>query len=122
MDKSAFVEFGYSVTPTSNGGIIAKPFGGNADQLNWVSFTTPAEFIEWLKGEYGVKDAPHEIYRPDKFLEQVGKKLAQRPSGRAAGDRQFAGGATYILREYHLGSDDNQTPFWRWEHEACLRT
>lgn len=65
LDKGEFVKRDFTVTPTGNGGIIAyltRPVneqdrGSVANPSDRVSFTTPVDFIEWLKGEYGIGSA-----------------------------------------------------------------
>lgn len=49
LDAKAFAQAGYEVVPSANGGII---LAGEEQNL---AFTTPADFVEWLRDVYCLK-------------------------------------------------------------------
>lgn len=62
MDKGDFVKRGFRVEPADNGGILVLlqsecEYFDRRRPGATAAFTAPAEFIEWLKDEYGVGSA-----------------------------------------------------------------
>lgn len=92
MDKGEFVKRDFTVTPTGNGGVIAyltRPVneqdrGSVANPSDRVSFTTPVDFIEWLKGEYGVDTQITNVQEVDTWGDELNADASGPYVGAAA--------------------------------------